>query len=40
MLNGVCHDLRTILTRFKLSLAVMDAEDNAEIEALKKTSTR
>ena len=25
MLNGVSHDLRTILTRFKLSLAVMDA---------------
>ena len=28
MLNGVSHDLRTILTRFKLSLALMD--DGAE----------
>jgi two-component system, OmpR family, osmolarity sensor histidine kinase EnvZ len=35
MLNGVSHDLRTILTRFKLSLAVLD-EDNPEIEALQK----
>ena len=26
MLNGVSHDLRTILTRFKLSLALLDAE--------------
>jgi two-component system, OmpR family, osmolarity sensor histidine kinase EnvZ len=26
MLNGVSHDLRTILTRFKLSLAVMEGE--------------
>jgi two-component system osmolarity sensor histidine kinase EnvZ len=26
MLNGVSHDLRTILTRFKLSLAMMDEE--------------
>jgi two-component system osmolarity sensor histidine kinase EnvZ len=26
MLNGVSHDLRTILTRFKLSLAVMESE--------------
>ena len=34
MLNGVSHDLRTILTRFKLSLAVMD--DHAEIEPLQK----
>lgn len=34
MLNGVSHDLRTILTRFRLSLALM--EENAEIEALKK----
>ena len=34
MLNGVSHDLRTILTRFKLSLAVMDEE--AEIEPLQK----
>ena len=30
MLNGVSHDLRTILTRFKLSLALLD--QNAEIE--------
>ncbi len=34
MLNGVSHDLRTILTRFKLSLAVM--EDGPENEALRK----
>ncbi len=34
MLNGVSHDLRTILTRFKLSLALM--EESAEIEALRK----
>jgi two-component system osmolarity sensor histidine kinase EnvZ len=34
MLNGVSHDLRTILTRFKLSLALM--EEGAEIEALRK----
>jgi two-component system osmolarity sensor histidine kinase EnvZ len=34
MLNGVSHDLRTILTRFKLSLALM--ERTAEIEALEK----
>jgi two-component system osmolarity sensor histidine kinase EnvZ len=27
MLNGVSHDLRTILTRFKLSLALMDETD-------------
>ncbi len=32
MLNGVSHDLRTILTRFKLSLALLG--DNAEIEEL------
>ncbi|MFO1147277.1 MAG: ATP-binding protein [Alsobacter sp.] len=36
MLNGVSHDLRTILTRFKLSLALMDEESNPEIEPLKK----
>jgi two-component system osmolarity sensor histidine kinase EnvZ len=35
MLNGVSHDLRTVLTRFKLSLAVMEGEP-AEIEALQK----
>ncbi|WP_460449133.1 ATP-binding protein [Alsobacter sp. SYSU BS001988] len=35
MLNGVSHDLRTILTRFKLSLALMD-EDTPELEPLKK----
>jgi two-component system, OmpR family, osmolarity sensor histidine kinase EnvZ len=34
MLNGVSHDLRTILTRFKLSLAMM--EDQPEIEPLQK----
>ena len=34
MLNGVSHDLRTILTRFKLSLALM--ERSWEIEALEK----
>ena len=34
MLNGVSHDLRTILTRFKLSLALI--EDEAEIELLQK----
>jgi len=34
MLNGVSHDLRTILTRFRLSLAVMEAE--SEIEPLQK----
>ena len=36
MLNGVSHDLRTILTRFKLSLALMDEETNPEVDALKK----
>jgi len=34
MLNGVSHDLRTILTRFKLSLAVM--EENEETRDLGK----
>jgi two-component system osmolarity sensor histidine kinase EnvZ len=34
MLNGVSHDLRTILTRFKLSLALL--ERSSEIEALEK----
>jgi two-component system osmolarity sensor histidine kinase EnvZ len=34
MLNGVSHDLRTILTRFKLSLAVMPHDP--EMEALQK----
>ncbi|MFT0891318.1 ATP-binding protein [Pseudochelatococcus sp. G4_1912] len=33
MLNGVSHDLRTILTRFKLSLALM--HDDPEIEDLR-----
>ena len=33
MLNGVSHDLRTILTRFKLSLTFV--EDSAELEALR-----
>ncbi|HEX4408650.1 MAG TPA: ATP-binding protein [Xanthobacteraceae bacterium] len=34
MLAGVSHDLRTILTRFKLELALLG--DGAEIEAMKK----
>ena len=34
MLNGVSHDLRTILTRFKLSLAFM--EEGPELDALQK----
>jgi two-component system osmolarity sensor histidine kinase EnvZ len=34
MLAGVSHDLRTILTRFKLELALIG--DNPEIEAMKK----
>jgi two-component system, OmpR family, osmolarity sensor histidine kinase EnvZ len=34
MLAGVSHDLRTILTRFKLELALID--DNAEVEAMKR----
>lgn len=34
MLNGVSHDLRTILTRFRLSLEMMD--ENADTDALKK----
>jgi len=34
MLAGVSHDLRTILTRFKLELALID--DNPEIQALRK----
>ena len=34
MLNGVSHDLRTILTRFKLSLALLD-DGNPELEALQ-----
>ncbi|MCP8937032.1 ATP-binding protein [Alsobacter sp. SYSU M60028] len=35
MLNGVSHDLRTILTRFKLSTALMD-EDTPELDDIKK----
>lgn len=35
MLNGVSHDLRTILTRFKLSLALMD-DETPEVADLKK----
>ena len=34
MLNGVSHDLRTMLTRFKLSLAVID--ELAEVEPMQK----
>jgi two-component system osmolarity sensor histidine kinase EnvZ len=34
MLNGVSHDLRTILTRFKLSLALFD--ETPEVEDLKR----
>lgn len=34
MLNGVSHDLRTILTRFKLSIALL--ERSAESEAMEK----
>jgi two-component system, OmpR family, osmolarity sensor histidine kinase EnvZ len=34
MLAGVSHDLRTVLTRFKLELALI--EDSPEIEAMKK----
>ncbi len=33
MLNGVSHDLRTVLTRFKLSLALMrESEETAELQ--------
>jgi two-component system osmolarity sensor histidine kinase EnvZ len=34
MLAGVSHDLRTLLTRFKLELALLD--DSPEIDAMKK----
>jgi two-component system osmolarity sensor histidine kinase EnvZ len=34
MLNGVSHDLRTIITRFRLSLAIM--EETTEIEDLRR----
>src|SRR5882762_4428030 len=34
MLAGVSHDLRTLLTRFKLELALL--EDSPEVEALRK----
>ncbi|HEY1735797.1 MAG TPA: HAMP domain-containing sensor histidine kinase [Methylovirgula sp.] len=32
MLSGVSHDLRTILTRFKLSLALMDDPETADMQ--------
>ncbi len=38
MLAGVSHDLRTVLTRFKLELALLG--DAPEAEAMKRTSTR
>ena len=31
MLNGVSHDLRTILTRFKLSVALLDSSADSEL---------
>ena len=34
MLNGVSHDLRTILTRFKLSLALVD--ESPEVEPMRR----
>ena len=34
MLAGVCHDLRTILTRFKLELALIG--DSPEVDAMRK----
>jgi two-component system osmolarity sensor histidine kinase EnvZ len=34
MLAGVSHDLRTVLTRFKLELALID--DSPEVDAMKK----
>lgn len=34
MLNGVSHDLRTVITRFKLSLALMD--ENEETDEMKR----
>ena len=34
MLAGVSHDLRTVLTRFKLELALLG--DSPEVEAMKK----
>jgi two-component system osmolarity sensor histidine kinase EnvZ len=37
MLNGVSHDLRTILTRFKLSTCL--AGRSPDLEALRRMST-
>ena len=38
MLNGVSHDLRTVLTRFKLSLALMG--DGEDARSCKRTSPK
>ncbi len=38
MLAGVSHDLRTVLTRFKLEPALI--EDSPEVEAMRRTSTK
>jgi two-component system osmolarity sensor histidine kinase EnvZ len=38
MLAGVSHDLRTVLTRFKLELALIG--DGPEVDAMKKDIDR